>query len=117
MISGLISKRGSIATASTNTNSHELKSFTILRHVNVPSKLLLDMSGHRIRGFRFAVRQKRFPGHAAFHPSKPAQDFLPVSVRGETADLCDTTFDRHPLSDNFYFGFTIEYATSDCARR
>src|SRR6185369_5102194 len=95
----------------------QLDTFTELRYVNVPSKLLFDMTRHRVRRFRLAVRQERRSRCAALHTREPAQHLCPISVRRETANLLLATTDRNPVPENLHLGFAILYASTKRACR
>src|SRR5215216_6365971 len=58
----------------------QLNPFTILRHVYVPTKLLLDVTRHRVGGFRFAVSQESSAGHTVLHAPEPTQNLSPICV-------------------------------------
>jgi hypothetical protein len=83
--------------------------------VYVPAKAFLDVFGHRVRSFRFAVSQKGAAGDARLHSLQPLQHFLPVSVRGEAANLRHTATNRHPLAQYFHFRFAVLNAPSSRA--
>src|SRR5258705_6772596 len=65
----------------------KFKLLTVLRHFYVPTKLLLDVAGHRICCLWFTMRQKRARGNS-LHAFKPMQNLFPISVGREATNLC-----------------------------
>src|SRR5690349_18769237 len=74
------------------------------------------MTRHRVCGFRLAVRQKSCSRCAALHALEPVQYFLPISMRGETANLRYPTTNRNPVPENLHVVFAVENASTNRAR-
>src|SRR5438045_3951153 len=104
------------ATGKKDKSLNQLNALAILRHVHVPPEFFLDMCGHRIGSFGFTVSQERLARCAILHPFEPTQNFLPISVRGEAANLRHATPHWNPLPEDLYFRVAIKYVASGRTR-
>src|SRR5439155_1221573 len=93
----------------------QLKSLTILRHSDLPSKSIAQMAGHGIGGIGLAVSDEHLARRRR-HVREPAHNFFPIRVRGKAADLFYPATYRNPLAQDLHLLFAVSHAPAERAR-
>src|SRR6266446_10925315 len=66
----------------------EFKFLAVLRHFNLPTKSVVNVTGHSLRSVGLAVRDENALGRGR-HSFQPANRFFPIGVRRKAANLFD----------------------------